>query len=280
MARADDKRIAWNYYDDHPAGEAAQKLKGYIRNLQQAEPGALNFWYVGLARAPEIRLDQHVRNAEAGVKWSKMHVLYGAADLGSVVHVENELIKYMQGRADRRGEQAQFLNAAGGRLAGDQVYHVYVLIDDHPHSSSGAKALRAIKKPTDRHCYDQASSKISATERDRTVRQRFDRAIIVGDGERPAKYCYVGLTNNPSRRLAEHQGKFRKDYDGDIWEEMRVIYRTKSFQNALDAEAAVIAHARGRGDVTVHNTTGGSYGAQNRAEEFPYYYVYYLEDRR
>jgi predicted GIY-YIG superfamily endonuclease len=275
--------ISWTYYDDEPPGKALPLLKKFIDRRQNVNPDQLNYWYVGQALDPEARLRQHQADCDQrkDSRWTDAYVIYGAQDIGSVTQVENGLIDYLQRRAARRGEQGRLLNVAGARCAGDQQYHVYVLVDDHPRSSSGAKRQRAAEKPNWDHCYRQQAEAAGEAQRNRSVIQRFERAVLAEDGgrARAVRYCYIGFTNDPRRRYREHQALMMKHFGGNVWEEMRVIYQTSCYQAALDAEAAVIAHAHTRGDLTVHNTLAGSRGAQNRAEHFPYYYVYYLEDR-
>lgn len=281
-----EAKINWAYYDNLHPSYALEKLKRYIRDRQLLRPDTLEYWYVGQTDSPEDRLKQHQSDCAArrDPPWTDMFVVYGHRDIGFVTEVENGLIGYLRSRAARQGEEKRRLNAAGERYDGDRAFYVYVLVDDHPGRPSGAKQANRNAAPSfaAHHFFKESNKRSDAATRAQEVTKRFERAIQsdAAGPKRPVKYFYVGTTNMPARRYAEHQNKMTNEYGGDLWEQMRVIYQTPSLQNALDVETLLIDHALANYRDRTHNTERGRFASWHDRNEIPYFYVYYLEDRR
>ncbi|MEM7189590.1 MAG: hypothetical protein AAF439_08250 [Pseudomonadota bacterium] len=281
-----DGDIKWTYYADQHPDHVLGDLKGYIRQRQNDAAGTLEYWYVGQTDNPDLRLAQHQSSCagRSDAPWTDMFVIYGHTDLGYVTKVENELIEYLNMRAGKRGEDDRVLNVKGAQYRGNQTFSVYILIDDNPTSSSGAKQQSAAREPSTNksHCFAEGKKKVDTQTREKTVIAKFDAATKVDTGgyTRPAQYIYVGFTNDPARRYREHQGKMKKEFGGNVWQEMRVVYQTPSLNDALDVETLLIDHARKTFPGTVHNTERGRFAQQRDKDEQPYFYVYYMEDRR
>jgi predicted GIY-YIG superfamily endonuclease len=267
--------VRWNYYDNRHPRQVLPQVKAHL--ARQINRPACRFFYYGQTDDPEARFDRHQREMDdLGVaRWDSMEVVYGHRSLGFVTDVENALIEHF---ARHPKYEAHGLNTAGTRYAGTRSFSVYVLCDDHP--AGGAKTVET--QPREDFI---TTGRGDAAARDAAVLAAFEQAILTsGPGAaRPAALFYVGITNQPQRRLCEHQRIMGGVEQGNPWERMQVIFTTSSLDYALRAETLLIRHARMTYPQNLHNIASGRFHKliePDGSEWQPYFYVYYLEDRK
>lgn len=254
----------YDYYDnEHP-----QKVLAPLRALltRRVNDKRCAYFYIGQTTNPKARFDQHQERmaAEGYSTWDWMQVVYGHRSLGFVTDVENALIEHL--RQHPKFAEKGF-NAAGSRYAGRQTYCVYVLID----SNQNAYVNRV---PDDHFCHQETNKRASKVEMETIIKDNFRLAIKEGDNNRTADWIYVGYTNDPNRRFREHQLEMNRHYEGNIWDQMLVLYQTPSLDKAILAESVLIEHATRYYGKHCLNTIEG----RVRRDESTYYYVYFLEE--
>lgn len=274
-------KVTWNYYDDADPALVVPKLERFIHTrIERHKP---EFWYVGqtLHHDPRQRLGQHEATLAAGGQrgWDEMFVIYAHRDLGFVAQVEARLIRYLE--ASHPAKRGKGLwNAGPGIYANAREFFVYVLVEWRR-----TKKKWDYRENADFITRQDARSDAPETALDR-VKQKFRAATRPADPQKDgpcARWVYVGVTNAPARRFAQHQKRMEEDEAGQYWHEMRLLYRTPNLTSAYWMEGRLIDYAKGSPNYRDHlyNTQNGRLQAfmDGQDELEPYGLVYYLEDR-
>lgn len=264
-----NKKIRYDYYDNnspHDAttspGQLIPSLKRafgqYYRNRGTRELGV----YVGITHDPDLRFDQHqARMAELGYReWEEMLVVYGTYSLSFAIQVENAMIEHF--KSHNVYSKIKF-NEKGRQYFGPQLFSLYLLVNNiaaTPLPRAVNFSLKEVNEtyvsywPEDR-CGGYYSPQLLETLKRRVKKYAENQQRI-----------YVGMTNDPHRRLGEHYTS--KDIDG-----MVVLYESTSLDYVAKAEAALIEYSK-------KNLSGKCLNDKSSLMlNSPYFYVYFLLDR-
>lgn len=259
-------RPIYNYYDNEHPSQVLPRLRQWVSRRVNHKDCAC--FYIGQTTNPEARFLKHQKKmSDSGVTpWDEMHVIYGNQSLGFVTEVENGLIRLAQ--SHEKWTDGGF-NYAGARYDETAEYFVYVLVD---HDSDPGY----VNTTPDRHFMHVETNKATPrAQRDRSVLEAFKAALKDEATGRTAGAFYVGFTNSPDRRFREHQDEDRTVHADGFWDQMLVIYRTPSLDNALETESALITHGMRHYGQKCRNSAAG----RLHEGRLPYSYVYYLEER-
>jgi len=220
--------------------------------------------YVGITHDPETRFAQHQsRMAELGYKeWEEMIVVYGTYSLAFAIQVENEMIKHFENHSVYK--KIKF-NEKGVQYFGKQSFSLYLLVDN----ITSIPLPRTVNTPIK----DQNDVYVSYWPEDRCS-GHYNSQLIETLKRRVKKYAekqpkiYIGMTNDPHRRLAEHYSK--KDIDGLI-----VLYESSSLDYVANAESMLIEYAK----KNLVNKCKVINDKSSLMLNAPYFYVYFLLDR-
>lgn len=241
--------IRYNYFDNKHPSDVEENVK---RSLGQYV-SRCEYVYVGRTNNPEARFNAHQRNLEPGVKkWDEMVVVYGTRSLGFSVQMENALIQFIQ---HGRFNNVRW-NTKGTQWEGPQDFAVYLLVD-----GSGRRKSTPNNVPT-------WPADVVTGHYNRGLEAQLCQ--MVDRYAKNQKRIYVGMTNDPRRRFGEHQREWQIP-----WDDMIVIYQTSSLDYAAQAEAMLIKYIN-ENKYPSQNTAGG----MMPTDEEPYFYVYFLLDRK
>ncbi len=262
-----DSKVKYNYFDNEHPSKVSRTLKDWV--LARIERKDCLYFYIGQTCNPRDRFSAHQRrmkNDDVSL-WDDMEVIYGNQSHGFVNDIENDLIGLCKGH---KKWNARGFNYAGPRYEASTEFFVYVLVD---HGSDGSYIN---KTPDDHFMYVETNKAAPKASRDGPVMTAFKDSLKENTTGRAAKAFYVGFTNDPQRRFREHQDEDRTTYADHPWEQMLVIYKTPSLDNALAVESELIALGQKNYRSKCKNAASG------RVHEgrLPYAYVYYLEERR
>ena len=209
--------IRYEYFDNNSLHDSTtspgELIPSLIRSFGQhyRNRGTRNLRvYVGITHDPELRFAQHQsRMAASGYKeWEQMLVVYGTYSLGFAIQVENAMIDHF--RSHDLYSRIRF-NEKGPQYFGSQRFSLYMLVDDIstiPLPRTSNTSLKDLNDPyltywPEDRCSGHYNAQLVDTLK-RRVKKYAEKQTTI----------YIGMTNDPHRRLGEHYGT--KDIDGSI----------------------------------------------------------------
>lgn len=218
--------------------------------------------YVGITADPEVRFEQHQSKMldEGYAEWEEMIVVYATSSLAFAIQVENAMIEHLKNH--HLYKEVSF-NKKGTQFLGRQRFSLYMLVDNISLIPLPRNSDLVIKEPGDSYVTYWPEDRCSG---------HYDAPLIAKLKRRLEKYAknqstiYVGMTNDPHRRLGEHYRS--KDIDGMI-----VLYESTSLDYIALAEAMLIEYAKKQLGLNCINDKS------SQMLNASYFYVYFLLDR-
>jgi hypothetical protein len=210
-----------------------------------------------------MRFAQHqAKMAELGYKeWEEMVVVYGTYSLAFAIQVENAMIRHFE---DHDVYSKIKFNEKSVQYFGRQCFSLYLLVNDISSIPRPRTVNTRLKDPNDAYVTywpeDRCSGYYSPQLID-TLKRRVKKYA-----EKQSK-IYIGMTNDPHRRLGEHYSS--KDIDGLI-----VLYESNSLDYVAKAEAMLIEY--GKNNLPVKKCINDKSSLMLNS---PYFHVYFLLDR-
>ncbi|WP_326498831.1 hypothetical protein [Methylomicrobium sp. Wu6] len=218
--------------------------------------------YVGITHDPEARFAQHqAKMAELGYKeWEEMIVVYGTYSLAFAIQVENEMIKYFE----RHNVYSKIkFNTKGPQYFGNQSFSLYLLVKNISLIPLLRTVNTGLKDPNDAYVTYWPEDRCSGHYNSQLIDTLKRRVKKYAEKQ---KTIYIGMTNDPHRRLSEHYSS--KDIDGMI-----VLYESNSLDYVAKTEAVLIEYAKKNLSANCINDKS------SLMLNSPYFYVYFLFDR-